>query len=169
MGSWYYQFPAPPRMLEAEGAAALLSLAEAAVAPIVEIMVEEVALVLVGEERGLAAEVAPPAGGFTLSPVELRQRGVDALRRGAILIAKLSSEFQLLGFLEIRQSTALRLLERAVTMAALGILVEVIQITPDPEAEMGVAVRLVPFVAGMRIWRGVAAPLGPEHLRRPPQ
>jgi hypothetical protein len=54
----------------------------------------------------------------------------------------------------------LRLLERAVAMAALGTLVEVIQITPDPEAEMGVAVRPVPFVAGMRIWRWVAAPPG---------
>jgi hypothetical protein len=151
MGSWYYQFPAPPRMLEAEGAAALLSLAEAAAAPVAEIMVEEVALVLAGEERGLAAEVAPPVGGFPRSPVELRQRGVDALRRGAILIAKLSSEFQLLGFLEIRRSTALRRLERAVALAPPGTLVEVIQITPDPEAELGVEVMPVPFVAGVRI------------------
>jgi hypothetical protein len=64
-------------------------------------------------------------------------------------MAKLSSEFQLLRFLEIRRSMALRLLERAVAMAAPGTLVEVIQITPDPEAELGVAVRPVPFVAGM--------------------
>jgi hypothetical protein len=56
-------------MLEAEGAVALLSLAEAAAAPVAEIMVEEVALVLAGEERGLAAEVAPPAGGFHRPPV----------------------------------------------------------------------------------------------------
>jgi hypothetical protein len=154
-------------MLEAEGAVALLSLFEAAAAPIMEIMVEEVALVLAGEERGLAAEVAPPAGGFPRSPVELRQRSMDALRRGAILIAKLSSEFQLLGFLEIWRSTTLRLLERAVALAALGSLIEVIQITPDQEAEMGVAVRPVQFVAGMWIWRGMAAPLG--QLHRPPQ
>jgi hypothetical protein len=76
---------------------------------------------------------------------------MDALRRGAILIAKLSSEFQLLGFLEIQRSTTLRLLERAVALAAAGSLIEVIQITLDPEAEMGVAVRPVQFVAGMRI------------------
>jgi hypothetical protein len=93
MNSWYYQFPAPPRMLEAEGATALLSLAEAAASPVTEIMVEEVVLVLAGEERGLAADVVPPAGGFPRSPVELRRRGVDALRRGAILVAKLSVEF----------------------------------------------------------------------------
>jgi hypothetical protein len=104
MDSWYYQFSALPRMLEAEGAAALLSLAEAAAAPVSKIMVEEVALVLAGEERGLAIDVAPPAGGFPCSPVELRQRGVEALRRGAILVVKLSVEFQLLGFLEIRRS-----------------------------------------------------------------
>jgi hypothetical protein len=126
MGSWFYQFPTPPRMLEAEGAAALLSLAEAAAAPVAEIMVEEAALVLAGEERGLATEVALLAGGFPRSPVELRQRRVDALRRGAILIAKLSCEFQLLGFLEVPRSTALRLLERAVALAPLGTLVEVI-------------------------------------------
>jgi hypothetical protein len=167
MVSWYYQFPAPPRMLDAEGAATLLSLSEVAVAPVMEIMVEEVALVLAGEERGLAAEVAPLVGGFPRSPVELRQRSVDGLRRGAILIAKLSSEFQLLGFLEIWRSTTLRLLERAVALAALGSLIEVIQITLDPEVEMGVAVRPVQFVAGMRICRGMAAPLG--QLHRPPQ
>jgi hypothetical protein len=102
MDSWYYQFPAPPRMLEAEGVPVLLSLAEAAANPVAEVMVEEAALVLVREKRGLAAEVALPASGFPRSPVELRQRGVDALRRGAILVTKLSNNFQLLGFLEIR-------------------------------------------------------------------
>jgi hypothetical protein len=46
---------------------------------------------------------------------------VDAQRRGVILIAKLSLEFCFLGFLEIRKSTALRLLERAVAMAHRGL------------------------------------------------
>jgi hypothetical protein len=63
----------------------------------------------------------------------------------------------------------LRLLERAIAMAALGTLVEVIQITPDPEVEMGAAVRPVPFVAGMQIWRGAAPPPGPPHPVRPLQ
>jgi hypothetical protein len=59
-------------MLEAEGVATLLSLAEAGANSVAEVMVEEAALVLTREKRGLAAEVALPAGGFPRSPVELR-------------------------------------------------------------------------------------------------
>jgi hypothetical protein len=60
-------------------------------------------------------------------------------------------EFGLLGFLDIRESTALSLLERAIAMNLPGTLVEVIQITLDLGVEMGVAVRPVRFVKGMQI------------------
>jgi hypothetical protein len=154
MSSWYYLYPSPPRMVEAEAAAALLDLAATAANPGADLE-EAAVLALTGEERGLGADIAPPAGGFPRSPMDMRRLAVDALRRGAILIAKLSLEFRLLGFLEIRKTTALRLLERAVVMVPLGTLVEVIQITPDPGAEMGIAVHLVPFVEGIQILRGL--------------
>jgi hypothetical protein len=81
---------------------------------------------------------------------------VDALRRDAILIAKLSLGFQPLGFLEIRKSTTLRLQERIVAMVPPGTLVEVIRVSAYPREEMGVAVVPVSFVEGMRILRGHA-------------
>jgi hypothetical protein len=139
-------------MLEGEGAATLLSQAAAATSQITE--EEGAALVLAGEVRGMAAEIAPPGGGFPRSPMEMQGLAVDVLRRGAILVAKLNLDFQLLGFLEIQKSTALRLLERAVAMAPPGTLVEMIRISPDPDAEMGIAVAPVEFVEGMRILRG---------------
>jgi hypothetical protein len=152
MGSWYYLFPSPARMLEGEGAATLLDLAAAASRQIAE---EEVAaLVLAGEDRGRVVEIAPPGGGFPSSPMEMQRLAVDARRRGAILVGKLNLDFVLLGFMEIRESTALRLLERAVAMAPPGTLVEMVQISPNPEAEMGLAVAPVKFVEGMRILRG---------------
>jgi hypothetical protein len=82
------------------------------------------------------------------------QLAVDALRRGAILVAKLNLDFQILGFLEIQKSTALRLLERAVAMDPPGTLVEMIRISPDPGAELGIAVAPVEFVQGMCILKG---------------
>jgi hypothetical protein len=85
--------------------------------------------------------------------MEMQRLAVDARRRGAILVAKLNLDFMLLGFLEIWESTALRLLERAVAMAPPGTLV-MVRISPDPEAEMGIAVAPVEFLEGMRILRG---------------
>jgi hypothetical protein len=152
MASWYYLFPSPSRMLEGEGAATLLSLAAAAAGQIAE--EEDAALVLAGEVRGMVAEIATLGGGFPRSPVEMQRLAVDARRRGAILVAKLNQDFMLLGFLEIRESMALRLLERAVAMAPPGTLVEMVRISPDPEAEMGIAVAPVEFVEGMGIFRG---------------
>jgi hypothetical protein len=139
-------------MLEGEGIATLLSLATAAAGQIAE--EEGAALVLAGEVRGMVAEIAPPGGGFPRSPMEMQRLVVDARRRGAILVAKLNLDFMLLGFLEIRESTALRLLERAVAMAPPGTLVEMVRISPNLEAEMGIAVAQVEFVEGMRILRG---------------
>jgi hypothetical protein len=78
-------------------------------------------LVLVGEERGLGVDIAPPAEGFPRTPLDMWRLAVDAQRSGVILIAKLSLEFCFLGFLEIHKSTALRLLERAVAMAHRGL------------------------------------------------
>jgi hypothetical protein len=86
--------------------------------------------------------------------MEMQRLAVDARRRGAIIVGKLNLEFVLLGFLEIRGSTAFRLLERAAAMAPPGTLVEMVRISPNPEAEMGLAVAPVKFVEGMRILRG---------------
>jgi hypothetical protein len=152
MESWYYLFPSPLRMLEGEGAPTLLDLAAAASGQIAE--EEGAALVLAGEVRGRVAEIAPPGGGFPRSPMEMRELAVDARRRGAILVGKLNLDFMLLGFLEIQELTALRLLERAVAMAPPGTLVEMVRISPDPEADMGIAVAPVKFVERMRILRG---------------
>jgi hypothetical protein len=152
MASWYYLFPSPSRMLEGEGVATLLSLAAAAAGQIAE--EEGATLVLAGEVRGMVAEIAPPGGGFPRSPMEMQKLAVDARRRGAILVAKLNLDFMLLGLLEIRESTALRLLERKAAMAPPGTLVEMVRISPDLEAEMGIAVALVEFVEGMCILRG---------------
>jgi hypothetical protein len=116
--------------------------------------VEGAALVLAGEVRGMVAEIVPPGGRFPRSPMEMLRLAVDALWRGVILVAKLNLDFQLLGFLEIWKSTALRLLERAVAMAPPRTLVEMVRISPDPEAEMGIAVAPVEFVEGMRILTG---------------
>jgi hypothetical protein len=151
MGSWFYLFPSPVRLLEGEGAATLLDLAAAASRQLAE--EEGAALALAGEGRGRVAEIAPPGGGFPRTPLEMQRLAVDARRRGAILVGKLNLEFVLLGFLEIRESTAFRLLERAAAMAPPGTLVEMVRISPNPEAEMGLAVAPVKFVEGMRILR----------------
>jgi hypothetical protein len=139
-------------LLEGEGAATLLDLAAAASRQLAE--EEGAALVLAGEGRGRVAEIAPPGGGFPRTPMEMQRLAVDARRRGAILVGKLNLEFVLLGFLEIRESMALRLLERAAAMALPGSLVEMVRISPNPEAEMGLAVAPVKFEVGMRILRG---------------
>jgi hypothetical protein len=152
MGSWYYLFPSPARLLEGEGAATLLDLAAAASTQLAE--EEGAALVLAGEDRGRVAEIAPPGGGFPRTPMEMQRLAVDARRRGAILVGKLNLEFVLLGFLEIWESTAFRLLERAVVMAPPGTLVEMVRISPNPEAEMVLAVAPVKFEEGMRILWG---------------
>jgi hypothetical protein len=111
-----------------------------------------------GHRLTFLAGDALPAGGFPRSPMEMRRLAMDALRRCAILIAKLSLDFHLLGFVEIRIATALRLLERAIAMVPPGDLVEVIQITPDPQAKMGITVHPVSFSQGIRILRGTALP-----------
>jgi hypothetical protein len=127
-------------MLEGEGAATLLDLAAAASRQNAE--EEGAALVLAGEDRERMVEIAPPEGGFHSTPMEMQRLAVDARRRGAILVGKLNLDFVLLGFLEIRESTALHLLERAVAMAPPRTLVEMVQIFPNPEAEMGLVVAL---------------------------
>jgi hypothetical protein len=138
-------------MLEGEGAATLLSMAAAVAAQIAE--EEGATLVLAGEVRGMVAEIAPPGGRFPRSLMEMQRLAVDAHRRGAVLVVKLNLDFMLLGFLEIRESTALRLLERAVAMAPHGTLVEMVRISLDPEVEMGIAVAPVKFMEGMCILR----------------
>jgi hypothetical protein len=73
--------------------------------------------------------------------MDLQRLAVDAQRRGAVLIAKRNQAFRVVGFLEIKESTAIRLLERAVAMVLLGTLVEVIQISLSPATELGIRVR----------------------------
>jgi hypothetical protein len=83
--------------------------------------------------------------------MDLQRLAVDAQRRGAVLIAKRNWAFRVVGFLEIKESTAMRLLERAVAMVPPGTLVEVIQISLDPAVELGITVRLVSYAEGMQI------------------
>jgi hypothetical protein len=78
---------------------------------------------------------------------------VDTQRRGAVLIVKRNQTFRLVGFLEIRESTVMRLLEWAVAIAPLGTLVVVIQISPNPAAEMGIGVRPVSYTEGVQSYR----------------
>jgi hypothetical protein len=116
-------------------------------------MEEEAALALIGVETGITTENAPPAGGFPRLPMDLQRLAVDAQRRGAVLIVKRNQTFRLVGFLEIRESTAMRQLEWAMAIAPPGTLVVVIQISPNPAAEMGIGVKPVSYAEGVQSYR----------------
>jgi hypothetical protein len=90
--------------------------------------------------------------------MEMLRLAVDTLRRGTLLIAKRNWAFRLVNFLEIKESIVVRLLERAVAMTPPGTLVEVIQISPDPVAEMGIHVRAMSYDEGMQLLQ-ISAPL----------
>jgi hypothetical protein len=108
--TWYYQFPSLARLEAEVGSAALMGLAEAANSSTPE---EEGALALLGEERGLAVDLAPPSVVPPRTSAELWRLAVDSRRRGAVLLMKCNTAFRFVGFLELRESTANRLMERA--------------------------------------------------------
>jgi hypothetical protein len=151
--SCYYQFPSPARLEADRGAAALLELAASAATPSASNPEEVVgALALIGEAPGVPAEMAPQISEMPRTPSELWGLSVEARRRGAVLVVKRNKEFRIVRLLEIRESTALWLLERARISGEPGAVeAVVIRVLADPNKEHGLRVQAMPNSEVMRM------------------
>jgi hypothetical protein len=162
--SCYYQFPSPARLEADRGAAALLELAASAATPSAS-NPEAVAgaLALIGEVPGASVEMAAQISAMPRTPSELWGLSVEARRRGAVLVVKRNEQFRIVRLLEIRESTALRLLERARSSGEPGAAeVVVIRAWADPTEEHGLRVLAVPNAEVMHMsLLDLASPLSP--------
>jgi hypothetical protein len=126
--------------LEADqGAAALLELAASAATPSAS-NPEEVAgaLALIGEAPGVPAEMAAQISAMPRTPSELWGLSVEVRRRGAVLVVKQNEQFRIVRLFEIRESTALWLLEQARISGEPGAAeAVVIHVWADPAEEYG--------------------------------
>jgi hypothetical protein len=149
--SCYYQFPSPARLEADRGAAALLELAASAATPSAS-NPAAVALALIGEVPGAPVEMAAQISTMPRTPSELWGLSVEARRRGAVLVVKRNEQFLIVRLLEIRESTALRLLERARSSGEPGAAeAVVIRAWADPAEEHGLRVLAVPNAEVMRM------------------
>jgi hypothetical protein len=162
--SCYYQFPSPARLEADRGAAALLELAASTATPSASNPEAAVgALALIGEEAGAPVAMAAQISVMPRNPSELWALSVEARRRGAVLVVKRNEQFRIVRLLEIRESTAMRLLERARNSGDPGAAeAVVIRIWADPSEERGLRVQAVPNAEVMRMaLRDLAAPPSP--------
>jgi hypothetical protein len=150
--------------LEADrGAAALLELAASTATPSASNHEAAVgALALIGEDAGAPMEM-DQISVMPRNPSELWALSVEARRRGAVLVVKRNEQFRIVRLLEIRESTALRLLERARTSDEPGAAdAVVIRAWADPAEEHGLRVQPVPNAEVMRLsLRDLASPPSP--------
>jgi hypothetical protein len=162
--SCYYQFPSPARLEADRGTAALLELAVSTATPSASNHEAAVgALALIGEDAGAPMEIVDQISVMPRNPSELWALSVEARRRGAVLVVKRNEQFRIVRLLEIRESTALRLLERARSSDEPGAAeAVVIRAWADPAEEHGLRVQPVPNAEVMRLsLRDLAAPPSP--------
>jgi hypothetical protein len=151
--SCYYQFPSPARLEADRGAAALLELAASTATPSASNPEAAAgALALIGEDAGAPVGMAAQISAMPRTPSELWALSVEARRRGAVLVVKRNEQFRIVRLLEIRESTALRLLERARSSGEPGAAeAVVIRAWADPAEEHGLRVQAVPNAEVMRM------------------
>jgi hypothetical protein len=151
--SCYYQFPSPTRLEADRGAAALPELAVSAATPSASNPAAVAgALALIGEVLGAPVEMVAQISTMPKNSFGALGLSVEARRRGAVLVVKRNERFRIIRLLEIRESTALRLLERARSFGEPGAAeAVVIRAWADPAEEHGLRVLAVPNMEVMRM------------------
>jgi hypothetical protein len=144
--SCYYQFSSSARLEADRGAAVMLELAASAATPSASNpKAVEGALALIGEAMGAPVEMAAQISAMPKTPSELWGLSMEVRRRGGVLVVKRNEQFWIVWLLEIRESTALRLLKRARCSGESGAAeAVVIRAWADPAEEHGLRVLAVP-------------------------